>query len=293
MALITLLRRWGSTHGHRTALMLAALGVFGASLFFGDSMITPAISVLSAIEGIEVVDPDFEKWVVPITRGHHRRRCSPCSGTAQPPSDDSSGRSWSPGSSRSARAESDGIVGHPEILKALSPTYALTFIVGHFEIAFFALDRSRARRHRRRGALRRHGSLRPQGDHPSMAVRRPARACSQLHGPRRPVDRRPRRRCAAPFFLLIPALGVVADGAIGHRRNGYRVAGSDHRRVLRGIASRSHRVPAAVARDPHVCRAAKARSTCRGSTACSWSRSSPWSSHSAARNAWRMPTAWP
>ena len=32
-----------------------------------------------------------------------------------------------------------GIVAHPEILKALSPTYALTFIVGHFEIAFFAL----------------------------------------------------------------------------------------------------------------------------------------------------------
>ena len=67
MALITLLRRWGSSTGHGAALTLAALGVFGASLFFGDSMITPAISVLSAIEGIEVVDPDFEKWVVPIT----------------------------------------------------------------------------------------------------------------------------------------------------------------------------------------------------------------------------------
>ena len=67
MALITLLRRWGSETRHRTALILAALGVFGASLFFGDSMITPAISVLSAIEGIEVVDPDFEQWVVPIT----------------------------------------------------------------------------------------------------------------------------------------------------------------------------------------------------------------------------------
>ena len=69
MALITLLRRWGSETRHRTALILAALGVFGASLFFGDSMITPAISVLSAIEGIEVVDPDFEQWVVPITVG--------------------------------------------------------------------------------------------------------------------------------------------------------------------------------------------------------------------------------
>src|SRR6476660_1949430 len=44
MALITLLRRWGSQTRHRTALVLAALGIFGSALFFGDSMITPAIS---------------------------------------------------------------------------------------------------------------------------------------------------------------------------------------------------------------------------------------------------------
>ena len=81
MALITLLRRWGSETRHRTALILAALGVFGASLFFGDSMITPAISVLSAIEGIEVVDPDFEQWVVPITVVSSSG-CSTSSGTA-------------------------------------------------------------------------------------------------------------------------------------------------------------------------------------------------------------------
>ena len=38
-------------------MLLAVLGVFGASLFFGDSMITPAISVLSAIEGVQVAAP--------------------------------------------------------------------------------------------------------------------------------------------------------------------------------------------------------------------------------------------
>lgn len=48
MALITLLRRWPGQRGRQAALVLAALGIFGASLFFGDSMITPAISVLSA-----------------------------------------------------------------------------------------------------------------------------------------------------------------------------------------------------------------------------------------------------
>jgi KUP system potassium uptake protein len=67
MALITLLRRWSTPGGQRIAAVLALLGLFGAALFFGDSMITPAISVLSAIEGIEVVDPDFKDWVVPIT----------------------------------------------------------------------------------------------------------------------------------------------------------------------------------------------------------------------------------
>src|SRR5215510_1411691 len=46
MALITLLRRWGAQRGRRAAVMLAGLGIFGAALFFGHSLITPAISVL-------------------------------------------------------------------------------------------------------------------------------------------------------------------------------------------------------------------------------------------------------
>ncbi|MBL0141589.1 MAG: potassium transporter Kup [Betaproteobacteria bacterium] len=43
------------------------LGIFGASMFYGDSMITPAISVLSAVEGLEVATPVFSHWVIPIT----------------------------------------------------------------------------------------------------------------------------------------------------------------------------------------------------------------------------------
>ncbi len=138
MALITLLRRWGSETRHRTALLLAGLGVFGASLFFGDSMITPAISVLSAVEGIEVIDPEFKKWVLPITVGiivvlfYVQRH-----GTA------AVGRAFGPVMVAWFLAIGacgvGGIATHPEILRALSPTYALTFIVGHFEIAFFAL----------------------------------------------------------------------------------------------------------------------------------------------------------
>ena len=43
------------------------LGLFGAALLYGDGMITPAISVLSAVEGLEVATPFFTPYVVPIT----------------------------------------------------------------------------------------------------------------------------------------------------------------------------------------------------------------------------------
>jgi len=60
MALITLIRRRGVSGGRRTKIVLAALGVFGASLFLGDSMITPA-------EGLNVAAPSLAHLVVPIT----------------------------------------------------------------------------------------------------------------------------------------------------------------------------------------------------------------------------------
>lgn len=47
--------------------VLMLLGVFGATMFYGDSVITPAISVLGAIEGLEVATPGLEQWVVPLT----------------------------------------------------------------------------------------------------------------------------------------------------------------------------------------------------------------------------------
>ena len=51
----------------RRSLPLLALGVVGASMFIGDSMITPAISVLSAVEGLNLVTPALENYVVPLT----------------------------------------------------------------------------------------------------------------------------------------------------------------------------------------------------------------------------------
>ena len=105
MALIALIQRANlRSRGAQIALVL--LGVFGASLFYGDGMITPAISVLSAVEGLEVVNQSLKEAVVPLTlvvltalffasasapgasAGSSGRscacgsRCSPCRGSA-------------------------------------------------------------------------------------------------------------------------------------------------------------------------------------------------------------------
>jgi KUP system potassium uptake protein len=137
MALITLLRR-RVPGSRRATLVLAGLGVFGASLFFGDSVITPAISVLSAIEGVKVVAPSLSDLVVPITAviilllfllqrlgtSAVGRLFGPVMGV------------WFTAIGLCGIA---GIAGHPSILAALSPTYALSFLFGHFPVAFFSL----------------------------------------------------------------------------------------------------------------------------------------------------------
>ncbi|WUI24145.1 potassium transporter Kup [Mycobacterium sp. NBC_00419] len=138
MALITLVQRLGSRSSPRVIAILSSLGILGAALFFGDSMITPAISVLSAVEGLKIVDPGLAELVVPITAviiiglflvQRH--------GTA------TVGRFFGPVMivwfAVIGACGVRGILGHPQILRALSPTYALEFMVSHFHIAFFAL----------------------------------------------------------------------------------------------------------------------------------------------------------
>ncbi|MBZ5733455.1 KUP/HAK/KT family potassium transporter [Nocardioides sp. TRM66260-LWL] len=138
LALITLLRRRARAGRDRLAAALVVAGVFGAALFLGDSMITPAISVLSAVEGVTVVRPGLAGAVVPATAVillllFAAQRL----GTA------AVGRLFGPvmitwfvsiGALGAA-----GVRHAPEVLLALSPTYAVDFLVGHASIAFFAL----------------------------------------------------------------------------------------------------------------------------------------------------------
>ena len=138
MALITLIRRRGIPGGRRTKAALAVLGIFGASLFFGDSMITPAISVLSAIEGVNVVAPSLSDLVVPITAA-----IIVVLFLVQRLGTGAVGRLFGPVMAVWFAAIGlvgvRGIAADPAILKALSPTYAVGFLAGHFGTAFFSL----------------------------------------------------------------------------------------------------------------------------------------------------------
>ncbi len=66
MALTALAQR-SLKAGSRWSYVVGILGIFGAALFFGDGMITPPITVLGAVEGLEVLSPAFKQWVMPLS----------------------------------------------------------------------------------------------------------------------------------------------------------------------------------------------------------------------------------
>lgn len=138
MALIALLLRRPGRRSPRTLALLVAAGIFGASLFFGDSTITPAISVLSAVEGVEVVQPSLAHLVAPICAailiGLFAMQ-SRGTGTV--------GRLFGPVMlvwfGTLAVLGVHGIASHPSVLRALSPVYGVRFFADHGLTAFLAL----------------------------------------------------------------------------------------------------------------------------------------------------------
>ena len=122
----------------RLTWIITLLGIFAAALFYGDSMITPAISVLSAVEGLEIITPDLKPYVIPLTLGiltglffiqkHGTGAMGKLFGPVMV--------SW---------FAILGILGvmqivhNPAILLALNPLYAIVFITEHTGLAFLAL----------------------------------------------------------------------------------------------------------------------------------------------------------
>jgi KUP system potassium uptake protein len=121
----------------RSAAILV-IGICGASLFFGDAIITPAISVLSAVEGMKVVTPRFEPFVVPITvtilavlfavqrfgTGSIGSIFGPVMGL------------WFLVLAISGLYH---IADDPEVLLAVSPYYAVAYLIGQPEVAFLTM----------------------------------------------------------------------------------------------------------------------------------------------------------
>ncbi len=137
MALAALVRGVSGSTARRAGFALG-LGVLGASLFYGDSLITPAISVLSAVEGLEVAQPELAEAILPIgivilavlfaaqRFGTHRV-----------------GRLFGPimviWFVVLAVMGVPHIVRHPGVLLGLSPTYAASFVVQHPLTAFVGM----------------------------------------------------------------------------------------------------------------------------------------------------------
>jgi KUP system potassium uptake protein len=137
MALIALVQR-AKIRAKRMKWALIALGVLGAALFCGDGMITPAVSVLSAVEGLEVAEPSLDAWIVPIafvllgTLFIFQRLGTSMVGKAFGPVM----LIWFAAIGLLGLVQ---VIRAPAILGALSPTYAVAFFLDHGVTAFLAL----------------------------------------------------------------------------------------------------------------------------------------------------------
>ena len=118
--------------------VLLAVGIFGTSLFYGDGVITPAISVLSAVEGLEVVSPHFKQYVIPLTLV-----VLFCLFVVQKRGTGGIGKFFGPITLvwflTLAGLGVFHIQGHPEILWAMSPHHALGFMWHNPGISFIIL----------------------------------------------------------------------------------------------------------------------------------------------------------
>ena len=122
----------------RRSLPVLFLGISGAALFFGDAIITPAMSVLSAVEGVELVLPHFAHWVVWVTAGILVALfCVQSKGTVQ------ISRAFGPICLLwfliLAWSGARQLVHDPAILVSLNPYYALHFLAHHRGTAFVVM----------------------------------------------------------------------------------------------------------------------------------------------------------
>ena len=132
------LTRQGVKPGGKRFKTIVTLGVLGAALFYGDSIITPAISVLSSVEGLQIAAPSVHKWILPLALTIIVLLFS-----IQRFGTELIGRAFGPVMVlwfiTLAVLGIPHIAAHPDILRGLSPSYALDFIVSDPPVAFVAM----------------------------------------------------------------------------------------------------------------------------------------------------------
>jgi KUP system potassium uptake protein len=201
MALMALALR-PIAQGSRQRRLIVILGLFGAALFYGDGVITPAISVLSAVEGLEVATPAFKPYVLPISLiilvglFAVQRHGTAAVGTFFGPI-------------MVLWFLTLGILGFisiahdPAVLRALGPWHAIRFLCGQPDSRLLFPGRRRAGADRRRSAVCGHGALRAQADPvawfglvlPALVVNYFGQGALLLRDP---------QAIANPFYLLAP-----------------------------------------------------------------------------------------
>ena len=249
MALIALVQT-ASLRGRRAKLILIGFGMFGVALFYGDGMITPAISVLSAVEGLKVVEPSLESMVLPITiavivalfaiqrYGTHRI-----------------GRVFGPVMAVwfavLAIAGLGRVVAHPAIVKALSPSYGVEFFTAHPGIAFISLGSIVLTITGAEALYADMGHFgRPPISRAWFFVVFPALTLNYMGQGSLILGTPDRDR--QPVLPPDPGLGADADDLAGDGRDDHRLAGGDLRGVLGHPPGGPARVPAAAVDSPHL-----------------------------------------
>jgi len=168
--------------------IIVAIGLFGAALIYGDGAITPAISVLSALEGLNIATPAVPPYVlpgaVPILIALFAIQPQETLGLARP-----SARLCPYGFFAIAVMGIGGIARHPAVLAALNPLWVALPVLQrlselpHSGWRFSLCDRSRS-------ALRRHGPFRPSPDSIDLVVYCSSESGAELCRPIRSCARR-------------------------------------------------------------------------------------------------------
>ena len=182
LALMSLL----GTKKHQRPIIVA-IGLFGAALIYGDGAITPAISVLSALEGLNIATPAVQPYVLPGAVAILIALFA-----IQPQGTARIGKAFGPIMSLWFLAIAvmgiAGIARHPAVFAALNPLYGMHFLLSNGFVSFSHSRRRFPLCDRSRSALRRHGPFRPSPDSIDLVV-----CCSSESGAKlcRPI-----RSCA-------------------------------------------------------------------------------------------------